>query len=63
MIGILDDIGDVLLTLGDMLSDVSHGFFLIHYGVARTNTKAIMQKLMTIWMPVKSSRVASGTFL
>jgi hypothetical protein len=42
MIGILDDIGNVLLTLGDMLSNGSHGF-LIRYGIAKTDTKAIME--------------------
>jgi hypothetical protein len=33
----LDDISDVLLMLGDVLSDVNH-CFLIHYGVAITDT-------------------------
>jgi hypothetical protein len=42
MIGILDDISDVLLMLDDVLCDESHDF-LIRYGVANTDTKAIME--------------------
>jgi hypothetical protein len=43
MIGILDYINDVLLTLDDVLCDESRGF-LIRYGVANTNTKTIMEQ-------------------
>jgi hypothetical protein len=42
MIGILNDISDVLLTLDDVLCDESHSF-LIRYGVANTDTKTIME--------------------
>ena len=37
-------ISDILLTLGNVLNDVKH-CFLIHYGVAITDTKTIMEYL------------------
>ena len=42
MVRVLNDISDILLALGNMLSDLSDGF-LICYGVANTDTEAVME--------------------
>ena len=42
MVGIFNNFGNILLALGDVLSNVSHGF-LICDSVADTDTKAVME--------------------